>query len=88
MSGGVTHCSPHMLPFDVPTNSLPAQPVIPSLFLVQFCSKVAYWLALRKAYMYVRSEPVALRLGEWASSPPGCFTPCFTPFFAADSDTP
>lgn len=32
MSEGVTHCSPHVFPFDVPTNSLLAQPVIPLYF--------------------------------------------------------
>ena len=67
-------CSPQMLPFAPSAStaagqlSLLVQPVIPSLFLVQFCLKVAYGLLLRKAYVYVKSEAVAL-LGGVGSVP-------------------
>lgn len=51
-------CRPQTLPFAPSAGtatgqlSLLVQPVIPSLFLVQFCLKVAYGLLLRKAYAY------------------------------------
>lgn len=76
------HCSPQTLPFapNVSTTScqlsLLVQPVILSLFLVQFCLKVAYGLLLRQAYVYVKSEPAALSLGERGPSPPGFYKPC------------
>jgi len=73
-------CSPQTLPSAPRQLSLTAQPAIPSLFLVQFCLKVAYGLLLRKAYVCVKPD-----------APPGTVPTRIlqtsrTPFFAAHSD--
>lgn len=83
-----TRCNPQTLLFAPSAGtaagqlSLLPQPVIPSLFLVQFCLKVAYGLLLRKAYVYV-NEPAALSLGKRHPSSPGFCKP----FFAVHRDT-